>query len=157
MFDVLTYEKGAAVVRMLEQYLGEDAFREGIRLYIARHAHGNTETTDLWDAIEEATGEPVRRIMDSWIFQGGYPVVSRRRAPTATTAPCWPSPVPVPLRHRREGDDDARWAVPGAGALVAWGPPTATRRPSSGQRTERVLLEERRPRSTWAPDPAGCW
>jgi puromycin-sensitive aminopeptidase len=76
MFDILTYEKGAAVVRMLEQYLGEERFRDGIRLYLDRHRLGNTETTDLWDAIEEASGEPVRRIMDSWIFQGGYPLVS---------------------------------------------------------------------------------
>jgi len=76
MFDILTYEKGAAVVRMLEQYLGEDQFRSGIRHYLAQHAFGNTETTDLWDAIESATGEPVRRIMDSWIFQGGFPVLS---------------------------------------------------------------------------------
>jgi puromycin-sensitive aminopeptidase len=76
MFDILTYEKGAAVVRMLEQYLGEDEFRTGIRQYLAAHAYGNTETTDLWDAIEQATGEPVRRIMDSWIFQGGFPVIS---------------------------------------------------------------------------------
>jgi puromycin-sensitive aminopeptidase len=76
MFDVLTYEKGAAVVRMLEQYLGAEAFREGIRRYIAQHAYGNTETTDLWDAIEGATDEPVRRIMDAWIFQGGYPLVT---------------------------------------------------------------------------------
>ena len=76
MFDILTYEKGAAVVRMLEQYLGEDQFRAGIRQYLAEHAYGTTETTDLWDAIEAATGEPVRRIMDSWIFQGGFPVIS---------------------------------------------------------------------------------
>ena len=76
MFDILTYEKGAAVVRMLEQYLGEEEFRSGIRLYLSRHSYGSTETTDLWDAIEEATGEPVRRIMDSWIFQGGFPVIS---------------------------------------------------------------------------------
>ncbi len=76
MFDILTYEKGAAVVRMLEQYLGEDQFRSGIRHYLAQHAFGTTETTDLWDAIESATGEPVRRIMDSWIFQGGFPVLS---------------------------------------------------------------------------------
>jgi len=75
MFDILTYEKGAAVVRMLEQYLGEEEFRSGIRLYLSRHMYGTTETTDLWDAIEEATGEPVRRIMDSWIFQGGFPVI----------------------------------------------------------------------------------
>jgi puromycin-sensitive aminopeptidase len=76
MFDVLTYEKGAAVVRMLEQYLEPDRFREGIRTYMRRHQFGNTETTDLWDAIEEVTDEPVRRIMDSWIFQGGHPLVT---------------------------------------------------------------------------------
>jgi puromycin-sensitive aminopeptidase len=75
MFDILTYEKGAAVVRMLEQYLGADAFRDGIRAYLRQHAYGNTETTDLWDALEQTTGEPVRRIMDSWIFQGGFPVI----------------------------------------------------------------------------------
>jgi len=75
MFDVLTYEKGAAVVRMLEQYLGEDVFRQGIRAYLSANAYGNTETTDLWDALEAESGEPVRRIMDSWIFQGGFPVV----------------------------------------------------------------------------------
>ncbi len=75
MFDVLTYQKGASVLRMLEQYLGTDGFRAGIRRYLADHAFANAGTTDLWDAIEEATGEPVRRIMDAWIFQGGYPLV----------------------------------------------------------------------------------
>ena len=60
------------------------AFRDGIRHYLAKHSYGNTETTDLWDAIEAATGEPVRRIMDTWIFQGGYPLVSGvARPPTA--------------------------------------------------------------------------
>jgi puromycin-sensitive aminopeptidase len=76
MFDVLTYEKGASVVRMLQQYLGEDRFQAGIRLYLNTHQFSNTETTDLWDAIEEATGEPVRQIMDSWIFHPGHPVIS---------------------------------------------------------------------------------
>ena len=76
MFDVLTYEKGASVVRMLEQHLGPDRFRDGIRRYMARHQYGNTETSDLWDALEAETGEPVRRIAESWIFQGGFPEVS---------------------------------------------------------------------------------
>ncbi len=75
MFDVLTYEKGAAVLRMLEQYLGADTFRDGIRRYLQAHQYANTETTDLWDAIEAVTDEPVRRIMDTWIFQGGHPLV----------------------------------------------------------------------------------
>jgi puromycin-sensitive aminopeptidase len=79
MFDILTYEKGASVVRMLQQYLGEDRFQAGIRHYLRTHAYGNTRTTDLWDAIEEATGEPVRAIMDTWIFRPGHPVVSVER------------------------------------------------------------------------------
>ncbi len=76
MFDVLTYEKGAAVVRMLEQYLGAQEFRAGIAAYLGAHAYANTETTDLWDAIEDTVGQPTRRIMDSWIFQAGHPVVT---------------------------------------------------------------------------------
>ena len=78
MFDILTYTKGAAVLRMLEQYLGAERFRDGIRRYLDEHRFGNTETHDLWDAIEKATDEPVRRIMDGWIWQGGYPLVSAR-------------------------------------------------------------------------------
>jgi puromycin-sensitive aminopeptidase len=76
MFDVLTYEKGASVLRMLEQYLGNDSFRDGIRLYLRRHAYANAETTDLWDALEESTHQPARALMDSWIFQAGYPLLS---------------------------------------------------------------------------------
>jgi puromycin-sensitive aminopeptidase len=77
MFDVLTYEKGAGVLWMVEQYLGEEHFRAGVRRYLAAHAYGNTETHDLWDAIEAEAGDvPIRAIMDSWIFQGGYPLVS---------------------------------------------------------------------------------
>ena len=76
MFDVLTYEKGASVLRMLEQYLGAEAFRGGIRLYLRRHAYANAETTDLWDALEESTRQPARALMDSWIFQPGHPLVS---------------------------------------------------------------------------------
>jgi len=76
MFDVLTYEKGASVLRMLEQYLGAEEFRKGICLYLNKHKYGNAETTDLWDALEQSSGQPVRQLMDSWIFQGGYPLVS---------------------------------------------------------------------------------
>jgi puromycin-sensitive aminopeptidase len=76
MFDTLTYVKGGAVLRMLEQWLGADRFRDGIRRYLDEHAYGNTETHDLWDALEAETGEPVRRTMDAWIFQPGYPAIS---------------------------------------------------------------------------------
>jgi aminopeptidase N len=78
MFDVLTYQKGGALLRMLEQFLGEEQFRRGVSHYLHQHEYGNTETNDLWDAIEETTGQPVRRMMDSWIWQPGYPLVSAR-------------------------------------------------------------------------------
>jgi len=70
MFDALTYEKGASVLRMLEQHLGPEAFREGIRRYLTRHAFANTETRDLWDALGAA------HIMEEWIFSPGYPVIT---------------------------------------------------------------------------------
>jgi len=120
MFDILTYTKGAAVLRMLEQYLGAERFRDGIRRYLDEHRFGNTETHDLWDAIEKATGEPVRRIMDGWIWQGGYPLVSARLRDGK-----------VELGQRRYlisgEDDDTVWDVP---LLV---------RTTSG--TEPVLIE----------------
>ncbi len=75
MFDVLTYQKGGSVLRMLEQFLGPDVFREGINDYLTTHSHGNTETSDLWDALERSSGRAVRTIMDTWINQGGYPLV----------------------------------------------------------------------------------
>ncbi|MGH8010753.1 MAG: M1 family metallopeptidase, partial [Candidatus Binatia bacterium] len=76
MFDVLTYEKGGAVLRMLEQYLGAEVFRAGISRYLEKHAYDNAETTDLWDAIEESSRQPVRALMDSWVFQPGYPLIT---------------------------------------------------------------------------------
>ena len=78
MFDTLTYEKGAAVLRMLEQYLSPETFRAGISNYLKKHEYDCAETTDLWDAIEESAQQPVRTLMDSWVFQPGYPLISVR-------------------------------------------------------------------------------
>jgi len=109
MFDVLTYEKGGSVLRMLEQYLGPETFRKGIARYLDEHRYANTETTDLWDAIEASSGEPVRSIMDSWIFQGGYPLVTAERGDDARS---------VVLRQRRflyagsAASSPDRWSVP---------------------------------------------
>ncbi len=52
-----------------------DVFRDGVRAYLRRHAYANTDTADLWDALETVSGEPVREVMDTWIFQGGFPLV----------------------------------------------------------------------------------
>jgi puromycin-sensitive aminopeptidase len=79
MFDVLTYEKGASVLRMLEQYLGADVFRQGVREYLRAHRFGNADTGDLWSALGQASAQPIPGVMDGWIFSPGYPLVSVRR------------------------------------------------------------------------------
>ncbi|HBL07710.1 MAG TPA: peptidase, partial [Acidimicrobiaceae bacterium] len=105
MFDLLTYEKGAGVVRMLEQYLGETTFRDGVRRYLADHLHGNTDNDDLWDALEAASGEPVRDLMHGWIFRGGHPVVTGAVHDGVLTL------VQRPFRY--DGvDDGTGWTVP---------------------------------------------
>lgn len=81
MFDILTYEKGAAVLRMMEQHLGEEGFRDGIRRYLAKHSYGNTEMSDLWAALEEVSHVRVEDVMDSWILQGGHPLVTASPLP----------------------------------------------------------------------------
>ena len=118
MFDVLTYTKGQAVLRMLERYLG-DGFREGIRSYLAEHAYGNTETVDLWNAIGAASGEDVASIMEPWIFRGGYPLLDAVEADGG---------VRITSRRFRlgAGDDAAPWQVPFFVRV--------------GDRTDRVLL-----------------
>ncbi|HEY7069232.1 MAG TPA: M1 family metallopeptidase, partial [Acidimicrobiales bacterium] len=146
MFDVLTYEKGASVVRMLEQYLGADRFRSGIRRYMARHQFGNTETSDLWDALEAETGEPVRRIAESWIFQGGFPEVTVGLDGGSG----------VTLAQRRfafeEGDGDSGDAGGGAGdagdaggaggaEAERWSVPVVVRHEGDGGEARRVLLD----------------
>jgi puromycin-sensitive aminopeptidase len=75
MFDLLTYEKGASVLRMLEQHLSGEVFRDGVRLYLERHRFGNAETTDLWKALGDAAHLPIPEVMNGWIFRPGYPLV----------------------------------------------------------------------------------
>jgi puromycin-sensitive aminopeptidase len=75
MFDALTYEKGASVLRMLEQFLGEDVFRRGIRDYIRAHQYGNAPAADLWAALQTASGQPVSAIAEDWFTRPGFPLV----------------------------------------------------------------------------------
>jgi aminopeptidase N len=75
-FDVITYEKGEAVIRMLEGYVGADAWRSGVRRYIQRHAYGNTVSDDLWRDIEAAVGKPITPIAHDFTLQPGVPLVT---------------------------------------------------------------------------------
>ena len=76
MFDVLTYEKGASVLRMLEQHIGPTVFRDGVRDYLRTHAYSNADTKDLWISLGKAAKQPVPELMDRWIFQPGFPLLT---------------------------------------------------------------------------------
>jgi aminopeptidase N len=78
-FDDITYKKGQSFLRMLESFLGEDVFRDGVRRYIAAHKYSNSTTADLWNALSEASKKPVGEIAAGWTEQPGFPVVKVKR------------------------------------------------------------------------------
>jgi aminopeptidase N len=75
-FDGITYRKGNQVIRMFEQFVTEDGFRAGVRAYMQAHAYGNATTADLWAAIEQASGRPLRRVADDFTRQPGVPLIT---------------------------------------------------------------------------------
>ena len=74
-FDSITYEKGAAVLRMVENYLGPDVFRKGINTYLQAHAYGNATSEDFWTTVADVSGKPLDRILPSFINQPGAPLL----------------------------------------------------------------------------------
>ena len=78
-FDDITYKKGQSFLRMLESFLGEDVFRDGIRRYITAHKYSNSTTADLWSALSEASKKPVGEIAAGWTQQPGFPIVKVKR------------------------------------------------------------------------------
>jgi puromycin-sensitive aminopeptidase len=150
MFDVITYDKGAAVLRMIERYLGEDNFRRGLHFYLDKHRYSNTDTTDLWDALEVASGQPVRTTMGTWVDQAGHPLISAELVAGGNE---------LKISQRRfllDGgtDNDQHWVVP---VSVRY----ATKDGSTEH--EQLLLEDRsttielKGEPTWALVNEGAW
>ncbi|MEX2052196.1 MAG: M1 family metallopeptidase [Candidatus Paceibacterota bacterium] len=75
IFDEVSYSKGASVIKMLADYLGEKDFRDGLRYYLKKHSYKNTETVHLWQAFEKVSGKPVANMMKNWTGKPGYPVI----------------------------------------------------------------------------------
>ncbi|MCA9344892.1 M1 family metallopeptidase [Candidatus Saccharibacteria bacterium] len=75
IFDSISYHKGASVIHMLYHYLGAPDFQKGLQYYLLKHSYKNTDTTDLWEALEEVSGKPVAKFMNAWTSTEGYPVV----------------------------------------------------------------------------------
>lgn len=109
-FDRITYDKGQAFVRMLEAYLGEQAFRKGIQTYIAKHQYSNTTSADLWAELAKASGKPVAKIAADWTMQAGFPLIH-------VTARCNKGQREITLRQQqflldRDTVGDRLWSVP---------------------------------------------
>ncbi|MFK3737068.1 M1 family metallopeptidase [Massilia sp. TN1-12] len=110
-FDEITYQKGEAVIRMLEAYVGENAWRDGVRAYMKAHAYGNTVSDDLWKQIEKAAGKPVTAIAHDFTLQPGVPLI-RVGAPV-----CKNGATVVPLTQAEFSRDQPNkkplaWRVP---------------------------------------------
>jgi aminopeptidase N len=86
VFDMISYAKGAAVLRQLQVYLGHDVFRDGLRHYLKKHSYKNTETKHLWESLEKVSKKKVGALMHSWIMKMGYPLVKIDRSRDGYTA-----------------------------------------------------------------------
>ena len=74
-FDSITYQKGEAVITMLEDYVGADAWRRGVQAYVAAHKYSNAQTDDLWASVEAAAGRPITAIAHDFTTQPGIPLI----------------------------------------------------------------------------------
>ncbi|XP_048416286.2 puromycin-sensitive aminopeptidase [Stegostoma tigrinum] len=75
IFDAISYSKGASVIRMLHNYIGDEDFRKGMNLYLTKFQNKNAATEDLWNCLEQASGKPINAVMSSWTKQMGFPLI----------------------------------------------------------------------------------
>ncbi|XP_061849171.1 glutamyl aminopeptidase [Colius striatus] len=75
VFDAISYNKGASILRMLQDWITPDLFQKGCQVYLKKHHFQNAKTQQFWEALEEASGKPVKEVMDTWTRQMGYPVL----------------------------------------------------------------------------------
>ncbi len=150
-FDAITYEKGGAVLRMIEGFLREDRFREGIRLYMRRHREGNATADDLWGALGEASGQPIVELANGWIRQIGYPLVALANAPASGGKPRVTLDAAAVLRRSRGARDRRADALAGAGGAAL--PRRERRQAAVGAAARRARRGRARGRR---PDRAGA-
>ena len=110
LFDpAIVYAKGGSLIQMLHEYIGDEVFRKGLRIYMARHKYGNTTTEDLWRALGEASGKDIEQFMGDWVSKPGHPVLSFELEDThaaITQKRFYANPSQMPA------EDDTLWPVP---------------------------------------------
>ncbi|MCP5065155.1 MAG: M1 family peptidase [bacterium] len=149
-FDLITYEKGASVVRMIERYLGAEAFRAGVRNYIEAHQEANTVASDLWDALSDASEQEVEPIVRAWIEQPGFPLLRiRRERKDGETRLLLRQErfAPVPEKSRRsKKPSSASWPIPWVGRVGTGKERSRSVRHLMTRKRDTVPLPQARPR-----------
>jgi aminopeptidase N len=110
-FDEITYSKGESVIRMLEAYVGENAWRSGVRAYMKANAYGNTVSDDLWKQIEKAAGKPVTAIAHDFTLQPGIPLI-KVGDPTCSNGAATVPLTQAEFTRDRAGKAPLAWRVP---------------------------------------------
>ena len=110
-FDDITYRKGRAVIRMLENYVGPTAFQKGVQAYMKRYSYKNTVTDNLWDELEKASGKKIKEIADDFTNKPGIPLIAVENVAAGADG------VAVNVQQKRFGVDESaneptEWTVP---------------------------------------------
>jgi aminopeptidase N len=111
VFDAITYEKGAAVLRMIESYVGADTFRRGVNSYLESHAYKNATSEDFSKSLSATSGKPVERILPTFVNQPGVPLID-------VSLSCANNRTTVTLKQQRfllgaaQSATGERWQVP---------------------------------------------
>jgi len=153
LFDGIAYGKAAAVLRMLEAYLGEQTFRAGVNAYLAQHQYANATAEDFWDAQAKTSRQPVDNIMPTWVRQAGAPIVNVK-------AQCAGDSTSVTLTQKRyyydrskfEEANDQLWQIP----LCLKGSATGDGAPKCELLTKREATFTLPGCSTWVIANAGA-
>jgi len=132
LFDGIAYGKTAAVLRMLEAYIGPESFRAGVKQYLKQHAYGNATATDFWTTLAKVSGKPVNRVMPTFVQQAGMPFVAVR-------SECKQGTTEVSMRQRRYLFDRERFNREQSKEL--WQVPVCLKGSAAGK-TCRLLTEK---------------
>jgi aminopeptidase N len=143
LFDPIAYEKGAAVLRMIEDWVGEEGFQKGVNAYIDKFKYGNARAEDFWATLTAVTGKPVDRVMATFVDQPGLPLI-------ALDLRCVEGHGRAVLSQERYFRDATQQKA--AGTAQLWQIPVCLRSPSGDAHCE--LLQERRKEVSFDSCPA---
>jgi len=152
LFDGIAYGKAAAVLRMLESYLGEETFRAGVNAYLQQHQYANATADDFWGAQAKTSKKPVDRIMPTWVKQAGVPILSMK-------AQCSGNSTNVTLTQQRYYFDRSKFQAPND---QLWEIPLCLRGSASGKDAKCELMTKKEETvtlpgcSTWVLTNAGA-